>query len=967
MRIIALAAALIILTAFSPTGAHTAENNPYGVHTFIQDMMSDQMINVHLDWARSLTGPGGYVKQLMYPVGPSTTTINPQWIKFINGCYSRQLIPVIRLGTWIENGSWVKPAADSPGNYTTWANAIKNIVSQMPRNDQIPLYIEILNECNNNMEWSGQANPTEYAQFFVQASNAIRSLGDPRIKILNCGLSPGGSYNNVQFVAACCQVPGFIDAFDAWACHPYPFYPPEINIHDGTASMGMFTIDSYLAELQVLAQHGRPGVKIIATETGYGLGPEGEDVRADLTMRAFRDYWSKWPEVLGICPYEFCDPLGGNAGLDWVYPGSGTTADKLPTSAHGQYWAVYKLAKPWSTTGTISGKVTESVFGAPLSGAQVTLDPGPTVNTDSAGNFCFDNLAPGNYSLTVMKANYTNGSATNIQVTAAKNEVRNFSLDPTTGCNIVGTVTDSIGGQPVQGVQVTLSPGNHITYTDATGKYQFLGVTPSTYSISASKYSYYNFRSPEMTLQAGDTKTLNFKMGPGSPPGGVNMIGGADFDYTPGTGAAAGWIPEGGSGNHFYVDNSTCYSGLCSQKIGPYNTSNDMIWTMTDYSAVVSGSRYRIEVWCKTDSAISGAAKLIGNWYSNDMIWHGSMLGRPQLTTSTGWTLLVARGMCPNMPSSNNRGRLQVELRAETSAGAVWFDQAWCGYDSQTEEPLPSITNLNVTSTALRAHFAWVNSVGSNCTGTTIVYRTDRYPLHPADGTVLADVAGSPGSSMLYVHTGLTLGQRYYYAFFAHAAGGAYASRPAFATTVGTDTTRPSTPVVTDEGDYTFSPDTLSATWSAIDPESGISNYRYCIGTTSGGSDVLDWSDAGTATGVNRSGLSLVPGQQYFFSVMALNGAGIWSYIGKSNGIYAVKDCASISEAKSLSDGAMVRISGAIISAAGAFSGAAYIQDPDKSAGIRIEGNIASMVEGQQVTVIGTLGTRFGERYLTVQ
>jgi hypothetical protein len=71
------------------------------------------------------------------------------------------------------------------GVYTSWANSIKNLVSQMPRNDNIPLYIEILNECNNNMEWSGAAKPTEYAQFFVQVSNAIRSLNDPRIKIMN--------------------------------------------------------------------------------------------------------------------------------------------------------------------------------------------------------------------------------------------------------------------------------------------------------------------------------------------------------------------------------------------------------------------------------------------------------------------------------------------------------------------------------------------------------------------------------------------------------------------------------------------------------------------------------------------------------------------------------------------------------------------------------------------------------------
>jgi len=960
--IIVLAA---VATIWLPAYSAFAANNPYGVHTFIQDIMSDGHIHTLLTWALSLTAPGGYVKQLMYPVGPNVTTINPQWVKFINGCYSRGLIPVIRLGTWMEGGNWVKPTQDAPGVYTTWANAIKNIVSQMPRNDNIPLYIEVLNECNNNAEWGGAANPTEYAQFFVQTSNAIRSLGDPRIKIMNCGLSPGGSYNNVQFVEACCNVPGFIDAFDVWACHPYPMYPPEINIHDGTAPMGAYTIDSYLAELQVLANHGRQNVKVIATETGYGLGDDGEDARSDRIMRAFRDYWSKWPEVLGICPYEFCDPFGGNDGLDWVDNSSGTTPEGLPTNAHGQYWAIYKLSKPGHTTGCISGKVTESIFGAPLSGAQVTLNPGSmTVTTDGAGNFMFPRLAPGTYSLTVTKANYSSGSANGINLSAEENEVRNFALTPTAGCNISGTVRDSVGGQPIQGVQVTLSPGNHTTTTDADGKYQFVGITPSTYTLSASKYSYYSFKSTEMTLQAGDSRTLDFWMGPGSPPPGVSMIGGTDFDSPLYGTTASGWVAEQGWGDHFYVDGSNRYSGVASQRIGPYNASNDMVWTITDYSAVTSGQRYRIEVWCKTSSGLSGKAKLIGNWFTNDMVSKGSFEGSPQLISNSNWTLLVARGVCPPMPESNNRGRLQVELRAEITAGFVWFDQAWCGVDNQTEDPLPSITHLTVTPQTLATRFNWANSTGAGCTGTKIVYRTDRYPLTASDGTLLADVSGNPGASAMYVHQNQTFGQRYYYGFFAHSAGGANLSRPQFATAVGSDFTKPTTPVVTDEGAYTWSPDTLSASWTSSDPESGITGYSYAIGTTKGGTNVVGWTDIGTVTSVTRSGLNLIPGTTYWFTVKSRNGAGMWSSLGYSDGIIAVKSCATIAEAKALADGIPVRLSG-IVSAAGVFGDGVYLQQSDRSAGIKLEGSVSSLVEGQVVTVIGTLSTANGERKLT--
>lgn len=962
MRIGGLVFVLLALAVLSDPAVEAA-NNPYGVHTFIQDIMSDDHINSNLTWAASMVGPGGYVKQLMYPVGPGHTTINQQWVKFINGCYSRGLIPVIRLGTWGEGGSWIKPTPDSPGVYTTWANAIALVVSQMPRSENIPLYVEVLNECNNNMEWSGQANPTEYAQFFVQTSNAIRALGDPRIKVLNCGLSPGGSYNNVQFVEACCNVPGFINAFDAWACHPYPMVDPQINHHDGTAGPGQFTIDSYLAELQVLANHGRTDVKIIATETGYGLGADGEDARSDRIMRAFRDYWSRWPEVLGVCPYEFCDPFGGNDGLDWVDNSSGTTPDGLPTAAHGQYWWVYKLSKPGHTTGCISGKVTESVFGAPLSGAEIILTPGSAAaTTDGAGNFIFPKLAPGVYSLSVAKTNYSSSSEAGLAVTAGDNKVSNFSLSPTVGCNITGVVTDSVGGQPVQGLQVTLSPGGQTSTTGPDGRYQFLGVAPSTYTVSAYMLGYYPFSSPEVTLQAGSSRTLDFKLGPGSTPAGSSLIPDADFNSPIGGAVADGWSSEGGSGPNFLVDGANCYSGLASQRIAPATAGNDMVWTITNYSATTSGQRYRIEAWCKTSSNMVGTAKLIGNWYTNDMVYAGSFEGYPQLVAGSGWTLLVARGICPSMPSSGNRGRLQVECRGQISAGYAWFDQAWCGADSQIEEPLPSITGLTVTPMTLATRFDWRNPNVSGTSGTKIVYRTDRYPLSATDGTVLADVAGGAGASLTYTHQSQVFGQRYYYAFFARVGLWANLSRPMFATAIGSDFTAPSTPVVIDEGARTLSYDTLSCTWSSKDPDTGVTDYQYAIGTEVGGTDVVDWTSMGAVAGVTRSGLSLVPGKTYWFSVKSRNGAGLWSTEGHSDGILAVRDCSTITQAKSLVDGAVVRLSGVI---SGVLGDCRYLQEADRTGGIRLEGDLAAVVEGQTITLTGRLATADGERRLT--
>ena len=106
----------------------------------------------------------------------------------------------------------------------------------------------------------------KYASFLVDVAEAIRSLGDPRIIILNSALSPGGDYGYLAYIDAMATVPGAMDAFDVWASHPYPGnHPPEYNIHDGTATYRDATIDTYLLELERLTAHGRPGMQVLLT------------------------------------------------------------------------------------------------------------------------------------------------------------------------------------------------------------------------------------------------------------------------------------------------------------------------------------------------------------------------------------------------------------------------------------------------------------------------------------------------------------------------------------------------------------------------------------------------------------------------------------------------------------------------------------------------------------------------------
>lgn len=100
------------------------------------------------------------------------------------------------------------------------------------------------------------------------------------------------------------------------------------------------------------------------------------------------------------------------------------------------------------------------------------------------------------------------------------------------------------------------------------------------------------------------------------------------------------------------------------------------------------------------------------------------------------------------------------------------------------------------------------------------------------------------------------------------------------------DTTPPSTPVVTDEGVYTFNTTGLYASWTSTDPESGIAEYQYKITQDSTtGTVIRDWTSTGTCSWVIAALLSLQNGKTYYFGVRAKNGVGLWSEVGYSNGI----------------------------------------------------------------------------------
>lgn len=108
---------------------------------------------------------------------------------------------------------------------------------------------------------------------------------------------------------------------------------------------------------------------------------------------------------------------------------------------------------------------------------------------------------------------------------------------------------------------------------------------------------------------------------------------------------------------------------------------------------------------------------------------------------------------------------------------------------------------------------------------------------------------------------------------------------------INIDRTPPSTVMAVNDGlsadiDTTNIVNSISANWNnSADPNSGVSEYFYCFGTSPGGADLIGWTSNGTDTSVTRSGFTLLNGQIYYCSVYAVNGAGLFSDTITSDGI----------------------------------------------------------------------------------
>lgn len=156
---------------------------------------------------------------------------------------------------------------------------------------------------------------------------------------------------------------------------------------------------------------------------------------------------------------------------------------------------------------------------------------------------------------------------------------------------------------------------------------------------------------------------------------------------------------------------------------------------------------------------------------------------------------------------------------------------------------------------------------------------------------------------------------------------------------------------ITDDGSCTSDLTRLRGSWTGGESAAGLQGYRYAIGTSAGADDVIGW----TYTEQNSFDVptSLTLGTTYYISVKPVYADGLEGTPGTSDGITAAAAASGIGEAKQLPKGAFVVLEDKAVS--GVFRDFIYVQERDRSAGIRVVGGFA-VNTGDVVSLKGTTG-----------
>ncbi|MBI3572717.1 MAG: LysM peptidoglycan-binding domain-containing protein [Candidatus Kerfeldbacteria bacterium] len=334
----------------------------------------------------------------------------------------------------------------------------------------------------------------------------------------------------------------------------------------------------------------------------------------------------------------------------------------------------------------------------------------------------------------------------------------------------------------------------------------------------------------------------------------------------------------------FNGDNTANGSGT---DYGPYyfdSTNPSSVGTVTDDGAYTSSSSQLHATWGTATDATSGLLKYqyaIGTTAGGTNVVSYTDNGTTTSVTKTGLTLSDGTTYYFSVRAVDNAGN----IGSVVSSDGIIVDATGPTAPSTVNDGTGADATYTTSTTQLSAN--WTASTDS-----TSGIQTYQYAIGTTSGGTDVVSYTDNGTTTAVTKTGLTLTSGTTYYFSVRAVDNAGNTGAATASNgIMVDAVPPSTPGTVNDGTgadatYTTSTTQLSANWTAsTDAASGIQKYQYAIGTAAGTTDVVTYTDNGTATSVTKTGLSLTNGSTYYVSVRAVDNAGNTGSVTSSNGV----------------------------------------------------------------------------------
>lgn len=273
--------------------------------------------------------------------------------------------------------------------------------------------------------------------------------------------------------------------------------------------------------------------------------------------------------------------------------------------------------------------------------------------------------------------------------------------------------------------------------------------------------------------------------------------------------------------------------------------------------------------------------------------------------------------------------------------------------------PPAPVSGLSAVGGDNRVTLTWTNPADADYLATSVRASTSGFPASAVSGREVCVRPASPGASDSFTDYPLPASTIVYYSAFAQDSSGNWSAAAQASATTAVDHTPPA-----DVTSFTATPyrsGALRLQWTNptdIDFKGTMIRFKQSGYPTSrfDGTELCR-RDAAPGSTDSTDHYGLTPGQTYFYTAFAYDKEANPNYSAgsRTSGIPVSQTCGYV---RGLPDGSAVDLPSVVVSGIFPGDGYVYVQEADRSAGIRVSHSGSGLVVGDRVAVTGILATR---------